>query len=119
MTHGNVRLAAFEPSRITHPATREIAYKTELVLDPEIDAAFPKQRAARVRIETYDGRSEEIFQPTRKGDPDAPLSDTELDEKFRELAAPVLGATQSDALLARLWTLENAGELANLCTPRA
>jgi 2-methylcitrate dehydratase PrpD len=119
MTHGNVRLAAFEPNRITHPATREIAYKTELVLDPEIDAAFPKQRAARVRIETYDGRSEEIFQPTRKGDPDAPLTDAELDEKFRELAAPVLGAAQSDALLARLWSLEKTGELATLCAPKA
>jgi 2-methylcitrate dehydratase PrpD len=119
MTHGNVRLAAFEPKRISHPATREIAYKTELVLDPGIDAAFPKQRAARVRIDTYDGRSEEIFQPTRKGDPDAPLSDTELDQKFRELAAPLLGAAQSDALLAKLWTLEAAGELSSLCAARA
>ena len=119
LTHGNVRLAAFEPNRITHPATREVAYKTELVLDGEIDAAFPGQRAARVLIETYDGRSEERFQPTRKGDPDAPLTDGELDEKFRELAAPVLGAGAADALLERLWSLEKAGELTSLCAARA
>lgn len=115
MTHGNVRLAAFEPNRISHPATHEILYKTTLELDPEIEAAFPRQRAARVRIDTYDGRSEEIFQPTRKGDPDAPLTDTELDEKFVELAAPVLGDAAAKALLARLWTLETAGEVASLC----
>jgi 2-methylcitrate dehydratase PrpD len=115
MTHGNVRLAAFEPPRIAHPATRELMAKMELVLDPELDAAFPKQRAARVRIDTYDGRSVEWLQPTRKGDPDAPLSDAELDEKYVELVAPVLGDARARALLVDLWSLEKKCDLADLC----
>ncbi|MBL8386175.1 MAG: MmgE/PrpD family protein [Burkholderiales bacterium] len=119
LTHGNVRLAAFEAARIAHPATREVMYKTELAVDPDIDAAFPRQRAARVRIDTYDGRSEELFQPTRKGDPDAPLTDAELDDKYLELATPVLGAARAQALLATLRALEEAGEVSSLCAPRA
>lgn len=115
LTHGNVRLAAFDPARIAHPATREILKKTELVLDDAIDATFPGQRAARVRIDTYGGGSDEIFQPTRKGDPDAPLTDAELDDKFGELAAPVLGDARAKQLLADLWSLEARGDLAALC----
>ena len=68
--------------------------------------AHPKQRAACVAIQTRDGRSEEFLQPTRIGDPDAPLSDAQLDAKFMELAAPVLGNDGAKQVLAKLWTLE-------------
>ena len=81
--------------------------RIELTIDPELDATFPGQRAARVTIATHDGRSEQYLQPTRKGDPEQPLSDAELDDKFLELATPVLGAGQSQALLARLWRLDS------------
>ena len=77
-------------------------------IDPELDAAFPAQRAARVEIETRDGRSHALLQPTRKGDPDAPLSDAELEAKYLELAGPVLGETRARDLLEQLWTLERA-----------
>jgi 2-methylcitrate dehydratase PrpD len=80
-------------------------------IDPELDAAFPAQRAARVAI-TAKGRREELLQPTRKGDPDLPLSDAELEQKFTELAAPVLGAGAAQTLLTRLWRLEAEKTLA-------
>ena len=76
-------------------------------VDAELDATFPRQRAARVAI-TARGRREELLQPTRKGDPDLPLSDAELEEKYLELAAPVLGRAPAEGLLARLWRLECA-----------
>jgi hypothetical protein len=47
-----------------------------------------------------------VLQPTRKGDPEAPLSDRELEAKFLELASPVLGDAPARALLERLWRLE-------------
>jgi 2-methylcitrate dehydratase PrpD len=107
LTHGSVRLAAFEPERINDGATRALMAKVVPSIDAELDAAFPRQRAARVAI-TAAGRREELLQPTRKGDPDLPLSDAELQEKYMELAAPVLGADKAQALLARLWRLECA-----------
>jgi hypothetical protein len=76
-----------------------------------VAAAFPAQRAARVKIESRDGRMEEYLQPTRKGDPDAPLSDEELNSKYLELASPVLGAARARKLLARLWRLERETQL--------
>ena len=60
----------------------------------------------QVTITTADGRSETVHQPTRKGDPDMPLTDRELDAKFLELATPVLGAAAAASLLERLWRLD-------------
>src|SRR5580765_5567169 len=105
LIHGSVRLAAFEKERIEDPATRALMKRIQVSLDPQLDAAFPAQRAARVAIRAG-GRREEHLQPTRIGDPDAPLSDVQLEEKYLELAAPVIGADRAREELARLWTLD-------------
>ncbi|MBS0335636.1 MAG: MmgE/PrpD family protein [Proteobacteria bacterium] len=106
LVHGSVRLAAFEPARMQDPATRALMQKIEVAIDPELDAAFPNQRAARVAIDTVDGRSAEYLQPARKGDPELPLTDRDLEDKYLELASPVLGAATAKALVAKLWKLE-------------
>jgi 2-methylcitrate dehydratase PrpD len=107
LTHGSVRLAAFDAQRLMDPTTRALMRKVVPAVDAELDAAFPGQRAARVAI-TARGRREELLQPTRKGDPDLPLSDAELEDKYMELAAPVIGRAAAQELLARLWRLECA-----------
>jgi 2-methylcitrate dehydratase PrpD len=112
LTHGSVRFAAFEPGRLQDPATRDLMRRVDVAVDPQLDAAFPAQRAARVAIEARDGRREEFLQPTRIGDPDAPLADAQLDAKYLELAAPVMGEPRAKALLARLWRLETVPSLA-------
>jgi 2-methylcitrate dehydratase PrpD len=111
LTHGSVRLAAFEPERLGDAATRSLMRRVEVVLDPELDAAFPAQRASRVAIESRDGRRGEHLQPTRKGDPDMPLSDMELEGKYLELTSPVIGEERARRLLARLWRLEKEPHL--------
>jgi 2-methylcitrate dehydratase PrpD len=108
LTHGSVRLAAFEPARLQDPATRDLMRRVETSVDPELDRAFPAQRAARVAIETRDGRRETFLQAMRIGDPEAPLSDAQLDAKVLELAGPVLGEAAARDLLARLWRLESS-----------
>jgi len=111
LTHGSVRLAAFEPPRLANVETRSLMRRVELALDPAVDAAFPAQRSARIAIEARDGRRGEHFQPTRKGDPDLPFSDAELEGKYLELAVPVTGEKKARELLAKLWKLEREPRL--------
>ena len=111
LAHGSVRLAAFAPPRLEDRGTRDLMRRIDVAIDPELDATFPAQRAARVAIAARDGRRDEHLQPTRKGDPDAPLSDTELESKYLELASPVLGDEQARRLLARLRRLERETQL--------
>jgi 2-methylcitrate dehydratase PrpD len=108
LAHGSVRLAAFEAARLNDPATRALMDRITVAVDPELDAAFPGQRAARIHIETRDGRQLDFLQPNRKGDPEQPLSDAELEDKLIELASPVIGTTRAGALLARIWSLDSA-----------
>jgi 2-methylcitrate dehydratase PrpD len=108
LTHGSVRLSAVEPQRLSDPVTRALMQRLELTVDPEIDAAFPGARAARVEIVTTDGHRASHVQPTRKGDPDQPLTDGELEAKYSELVAPVLGQEPAAALLRQLWSIDAA-----------
>jgi 2-methylcitrate dehydratase PrpD len=107
LVHGSVRLDAFTPERLHDPRVRRLMARFDLRVDPAIDAAFPGRRAARVIVHLAGGRRVEFLQPTRKGDPDLPLTDEELVEKYRELAAPVLGGARAEALLDTLWSLES------------
>jgi len=108
LAHGSVRLAAYEPARLDDPVTRSLMGRISVVVDPELDAAFPGQRAARVVIETRDGRLLEHLQPNRKGDPEEPLTDAELEGKFMELSSPVIGEERARVLLDRLWMLDRS-----------
>ncbi len=106
LLYGAVRLNAFEPQRLADADTRSLMARTRLVADPQLSAGFPAQRAARIVVTLHDGRVIEQFAPCRKGDPEAPLSDADLEDKFLELASPVIGDAPARQLLAQLWQLE-------------
>jgi 2-methylcitrate dehydratase PrpD len=106
LVHGSVRLNAFLPERMADKDVRELMKKFEVIADPELSMGYPNQRAAQVEIEMNDGRKYSHFQPYRKGDPEMPLTDDELNDKFMELATPVLGDAGAAALLRQLWRTE-------------
>ncbi|MFQ5859106.1 MAG: MmgE/PrpD family protein [Anaerolineae bacterium] len=114
IAHGSVRLSAFTDERLNDPATESLIHKIDLYLDPDIDAAFPRARSARIQIETFGGTVLEQFQPTRKGDPDMPFSDDEVSAKFTEMVSPVTGDNVAKALLARCWSLKTLGSMRDL-----
>lgn len=99
---GGVRLAAFTPEALANPEIRALMPRITVTEDPEIAALYPRRRQARLVVELADGRVLAHHQETRKGDPDDPLSDAELGEKFDELAATVLAPAESAALKARI-----------------
>ena len=114
LLYGSVRLNAFEAERLADPAIRALMTRVKLHADPQLSASFPKMRAARITMTLRSGEVIEQFAPYRKGDPEAPLSDAELDSKFLELASPVIGDDPARELLAKLWSIEqrNLSELA-------
>lgn len=75
MVSARVRLSAFEPDRLSDPATRVVMQRISKALDAEVDAGFPGRRAARVTITLRDGQVLTHLQPDRKGAPELPLSD--------------------------------------------
>jgi 2-methylcitrate dehydratase PrpD len=114
---GSARLEAFTDERLRDAVVRSLMSRTELSVDMKADAAYPRQRAATVTLYTRDGRLLSEYAPTRKGDPDSPLSDAELSDKFVELVAPITGAAAAHKLLAVLWRIESLADLAALPLP--
>lgn len=114
LIHGSVRLSAFTPERLADADIRALMARIRLTVDPALDARFPGQRAAQVRFFTTDGQQAEYLQPTRKGDPEQPLTDEELSGKFMELAVPVVGDERARTLLGGLWELDTRQHLLDL-----
>ena len=94
MVLGGVRLAAFAPQNLEHPQIRELMRRVSVQEDPELAAAYPLRRMAKLRVVLRDGREFSHFQQSRKGDPENPFSDDELIAKYEELASEVLSPNE-------------------------
>lgn len=112
--YGSVRLAAFEQERMQDVEVRALMAKLTLTEDSELTARFPRMRSAHVAVRLKDGREFAYFQPHRVGDPEAPLSDAQISEKFIELATPVIGSERAASLLAQLWGVDEVTNLQSL-----
>lgn len=108
---GSVRLRAFEPEALQNPVLREVEQRVTVIPDEEMERVFPAQRRAIVTVIDRSGARHQVERNTRKGDPDDPLTDSELAAKYSDLSEPVLGQARSSRLSAQLWRL---GELASV-----
>ncbi len=84
--------------------------RVRMVLDDEVDAAYPRRWLGRVEVETVDGRTLRGRVDVPKGDPGNSLSRLELEQKVLRLARFSGGATDAEAKAAieRVWRLDGA-----------
>lgn len=106
--------AQFAPGRIGDPLVRQVLERTEVVADEALDRLYPDKFPARVTITLDDGQSftETVLIP--KGDPGAPLSDQELEDKFRANCAGRMDAARTDRLRDAILGLPDAPSVAPL-----
>ncbi len=107
--HGQAGLAEFDAD---YRAARVQAFrdKVQMVLDAEVDAAYPARWIGKVEVTTRDGRvlAGRVDEP--KGDPGNTLSRAELEAKAHRLAAYRGGAGEAEmrGVIARIWSLADA-----------
>jgi len=112
-----VDLAAFAPERLHDPALREMMGRVEVALDATAEASFPAMRAAEVAITLASGQVVRHRQPTRRGDPDFPLSDADIGVKFHMLADAVIGVAAAGEVVGALWRVDDLGKVAEIPMP--
>lgn len=105
---------SFSADQLHNEELRSMMSRVSFTLDDRCQAVFPHKRSAYVDIETVDGRCLSQHQPSRRGDPDEPLSDAMLDSKFDGLVAPVLGDEAGRALAGQLWKIEQITDMREL-----
>lgn len=112
---GAVGVKQFQAGWINHPGVQELREKTSALADDNL-----AKDEARVRVTLRDGRVLEQHVPHAPGSSHRPLSDRDLDAKFRDLAGTALTPAASGRLLDTLWsldTLADAGAIARLSVP--
>ena len=87
--------------------------KVQMVLDPEVDQAYPARWLGRVTVETVDGRTLHGIVDEPKGDPGNTLTRAELDTKALQLAVYRGGASADEMrdILAQLWQVADAAKI--------
>jgi 2-methylcitrate dehydratase PrpD len=74
-----------------------------------------------ITLTTTDGRTHHLFVEHAIGSLERPMTDANLESKFRGLAHPVLQAAATDKLIALCWradTLADITEIARAAVPR-
>ncbi|EFH85035.1 MmgE/PrpD family protein [Ktedonobacter racemifer] len=109
-------IGEFTEEALQDPRIREVLGRVEMVFDPEIDAAYPRQWIGKVEVETTDGEVFTSRVDIPKGDPGNILTRAELEDKARRLAAYRQGASaeEIEALITLAWTLENQADIRDL-----
>jgi 2-methylcitrate dehydratase PrpD len=81
--------------------------KVKMVLDQEVDGAYPVRWIGKVTVETVDGQRYEGRVDEPKGDPGNTLSREELEQKALRLAEFSKSATADEmqAAFERLWNI--------------
>jgi 2-methylcitrate dehydratase len=111
---GAVTPATFAPSRILDVALRPLIKKLNVVAEPDFTRRYPAESCTRLEVTATDGRKLAAETNYPKGHRHNPLSDAELEAKFRGLATAALGAQGSTRALAEVSKLESAATLDKL-----
>lgn len=88
---GQIGVDELRPDVLLDPEIRRIAAFTELVETAHYTKISIDKRWADVVLTTTNGRVLQSSPKTAKGDPDDPLSDAEISQKFHAFAGPILG----------------------------
>ena len=92
-------------ARMQDEAVLAVRRNIELVPSPELSKAVPARQAI-VEIECSDGRKLRHHAKAVRGTPDNPMTSQEIEDKARDLIAPITGAERAGKLVAACAKLE-------------
>ncbi|WP_455373316.1 MmgE/PrpD family protein [Limibacillus halophilus] len=111
LVHGVVGPAQIMGEGLRDEAVLAMAGRIRLAEDPEIQASFPARRIARLDLVLKDGTRLSSGLTQAHGDPENPMTDGEVREKFRSLAAPALGEACAAGIEASVGDFSNPEDL--------
>jgi 2-methylcitrate dehydratase PrpD len=117
LVRGRAGLREFTDETVNDPAVKRVRERTTATADPLLT-----EDQAAVDVDLTDGRRLHAFVRESLGNLKRPLSDRQLEEKFREQAALVLSGPEVEALVRLCWTidgLDDVGVLVAAAVPSA
>lgn len=115
LARGKGGIREFNEDALVDPVLRTLRACTRAVGDEQIG-----EDQVDVTIKLRSGKSIHYFLEASLGNVERPLSNSQLDDKFRDQATLVLPSENVDALLAAVWSIEelaDTGKLIELSAP--
>jgi 2-methylcitrate dehydratase PrpD len=109
LVFGRAGEGEYDDAIVTREDVVALRRKVVATVDDSIDEA-----AADVTAILKDGRRERVFVEHAIGSLERPMTDANLEAKFRSLAEPVIGAERAGRLIAACWSLGSAGSVADV-----
>lgn len=114
LADGDVAAQSFLPDSLARPEVRRLIGLSETRIDEECERIYPGRRSGVVEIGLKDGRKLEARVLDPKGEGENPMTDADLERKFRANCEPVIGKERCEAVLEAVWQFDKARDLAPL-----
>jgi 2-methylcitrate dehydratase PrpD len=111
LVRGKAGLREYTDEAVNDPAIKRVRELTTAVGDPSIT-----EDQARIEVELKDGRRLSRFVEQSLGNIHRPLSDRQLEDKFRDQAVLVLPAGDVDSLIQSCWRIDQLDDVRDLVT---
>ncbi|MBA4188557.1 MAG: MmgE/PrpD family protein [Planctomycetaceae bacterium] len=111
---GDVYLETFDEKHFTDPARVAFTGKVKINHDATLDSRYPKGIPNRITVTLADGRKlvKEVEFP--RGHAGNPMTDAEVEAKFRRAVEPKYGKDKASRILARCWDFETLTSVTDL-----
>jgi 2-methylcitrate dehydratase len=105
---GEVGLAQFAPERFTQPDILDFTAKVKVHLDDELSKGYPEGIPNRITVTLADGTQHAKTVTYPRGHAGNPMTDAEVEAKFRGTVEPRFGSDKATRLLNHCWTFDQA-----------
>jgi len=96
--------------RMTNPAVQALKKLVKLVHEPKLDDVRLKRQAI-VEVVTKNGDKWSEHVENVRGTPGNPMTRKEVEEKYLDLTAPILGKNRANKLAEKIWNLEKVSNM--------
>ena len=108
---GPVTPGSFEDERIASGAIRDVMSRMTLVEEPDFTARYPSEYNCRITVTASDGNSHVAHTAWPRGHRSNPMTEAEVETKFRNFAGTELSSTQCDEALEAIRSLDSLPNL--------
>lgn len=111
---GDVTRETFEPRKFRNKRYLDLLDRTSIREAEDLNAGYPDGIPNRLKITMKDGRGYELTVKYPCGHAGNPMTDEQVECKFRTLAEGVMPQRQQNRLLAEMWVLDQTKSVRNL-----
>ena len=107
-TDGRITPDSFSDERLADPALRSLMPRIQIAENPEFTRQFPTALVSSMEVTTKDGRHLVEQDSYPRGHTRNPMTEADVETKFRQLAEGLLKPEAPDKVLDALWRFDEA-----------